>query len=141
MRCQTFLFSFFPCSADHERDWPPCKVVFFGLATNALNVRNNNKTTTTPLAEQFPAFPPSWACHPRSLAHHRGTPSPSYDFEENLAIMRHYRKAPVVAILGSIHIFVCNFGSDVFPLLRYLTRHPHSHDDAGEYEQDFVGTV
>ena len=31
-----------PCSADHERDWPPCKVVFFGLATNALNVRNNN---------------------------------------------------------------------------------------------------
>ena len=42
MRCQTFSFSFFPCSADHERDWPPCKVVFFGLATNALNVRNNN---------------------------------------------------------------------------------------------------
>ena len=28
-----------PCSADHERDWPP-QVVFFGLATNALNVRN-----------------------------------------------------------------------------------------------------
>ena len=37
-----FLF-FFLCSADHERDWPPCKVVFFGLATNALDVRNNNK--------------------------------------------------------------------------------------------------
>ena len=38
-----FIFIFFPCSADHERDWPPCKVVFFGLATNnALNVRNNN---------------------------------------------------------------------------------------------------
>ena len=36
------FFIFFPCSADHERDWPPCKVVFFGLATNALNVRNNN---------------------------------------------------------------------------------------------------
>ena len=36
-----FLCSFFPCSADHERDWPPCKVVFFGLATSALNVRNN----------------------------------------------------------------------------------------------------
>ena len=42
VRCQTFSFSFFPCSADHERDWPPCEVVFFGLATNALNVRNNN---------------------------------------------------------------------------------------------------
>ena len=42
VRCQTFSFSFFPCSADHERDWPPCKVVFFGLATNALNVRNNS---------------------------------------------------------------------------------------------------
>ena len=37
-----FLLLFFPCSADHERDWPPCKVVFFGLATNTLNVRNNN---------------------------------------------------------------------------------------------------
>ena len=23
-----FFFSFFPCSADHERDWPPCKEVF-----------------------------------------------------------------------------------------------------------------
>ena len=32
----------FPCSADHERDWPPCKVVCFGLATNTLNVRNND---------------------------------------------------------------------------------------------------
>ena len=41
-RCQTFSFLFFFLSADHERDWPPCKVVFFGLATNALNVRNNN---------------------------------------------------------------------------------------------------
>ena len=46
VRCQTFSFSFFPCSADHERDWPPCKVVFFGLATNALNVRNNNNNNT-----------------------------------------------------------------------------------------------
>ena len=36
------FFFFFPCSADHERDWPPCKVAFFGLATNALDVRNNN---------------------------------------------------------------------------------------------------
>ena len=42
VRCQTFSLFFFPCSADHERDWLPCKVVFFGLATNALNVRNNN---------------------------------------------------------------------------------------------------
>ena len=38
-----FFFFFFSCSADHERDWPPCEVVFWGLATNALNVRNNNK--------------------------------------------------------------------------------------------------
>ena len=42
-RCQTSYFLFYyPCSADHERDWPPCKVVFFGLATNMLNMRNNN---------------------------------------------------------------------------------------------------
>ena len=38
-----FFFFFSLCSADHERDWPPCKVVFFGLATNALNVRNNKQ--------------------------------------------------------------------------------------------------
>ena len=25
-----FLLFSFPCSADHERDWPPCKVVFSG---------------------------------------------------------------------------------------------------------------
>ena len=37
-----FFFLFPPCSADHERDWPPRKVVVFGLASNALNVRNNN---------------------------------------------------------------------------------------------------
>ena len=36
------FFSFFTCSANHERDWPPFKVVFFRLATNALNVRNAN---------------------------------------------------------------------------------------------------
>ena len=40
-----FLLFSFPCSADHERDWPPCKVVFFGLATNTLNVRNDKKST------------------------------------------------------------------------------------------------
>ena len=28
--------------ADHERDWPPCKVVCLGLATNTLNVKNSN---------------------------------------------------------------------------------------------------
>ena len=37
-----FILYFFPCSADHERDWPPCKVLFSWLAINALNVRNNN---------------------------------------------------------------------------------------------------
>ena len=44
-----FLLFSFPCSADHERDWPPCKVVFFGLATNTLNVRNskNNNLSGT----------------------------------------------------------------------------------------------
>ena len=25
-----FLLFSFPCSADHEQDWPPCKVVFSG---------------------------------------------------------------------------------------------------------------
>ena len=47
-----FFFFFFPCSADHERDWPPCKVpvVFFGLATNALNVRNNNNSNNNIVA-------------------------------------------------------------------------------------------
>ena len=40
--CQTFVLLSFPCSADHEQDWPPCKVAIFGLAINTLNVRNNN---------------------------------------------------------------------------------------------------
>ena len=44
-----FFFFFFPCSSDHERDWPPCRVDFFGLATNALNVRNNNNNNFFPL--------------------------------------------------------------------------------------------
>ena len=39
-----FRFLFFPCSADHERDWPPCNILsFFGLATNTLIVRSNIK--------------------------------------------------------------------------------------------------
>ena len=65
MASQTFSFSFFPCSADHERDWPPCKVVFFGLATNALNVRNNNNNNIVrreygmDLDESFPVLVPS----------------------------------------------------------------------------------
>ena len=45
------LFSF-PCSADHERDWPPCKVFFFGLAINTLNVRNNNSNTYSKSMDQ-----------------------------------------------------------------------------------------
>ena len=53
MRYQTFSSSFFPCSADHERDWPPCKVVFFGLATNALNVRNNNNNNNNNLFQYY----------------------------------------------------------------------------------------
>ena len=50
-----FLF-FFPCSADDKRDWPPCKVVFFGLATNALNTRNNNNNNNSPNKEEMIAF-------------------------------------------------------------------------------------
>ena len=50
VRCQPFYFVLFSLSADHERDWPPCKVLlkysFFGLATNTLNVRNNNHKVT-----------------------------------------------------------------------------------------------
>ena len=49
-----FLLFSFPCSADHERDWPPCEVVFFGLATNTLNVRNNNNSNS----KRFDIFPP-----------------------------------------------------------------------------------
>ena len=36
----------FPCSEDHERDWPPSKVVFV-LATNTPNVRNNNNNNNS----------------------------------------------------------------------------------------------
>ena len=29
-----FLLFSFPCSADHERDWPPCKVVLTSTGDN-----------------------------------------------------------------------------------------------------------
>ena len=39
-----FILFSFPCSADHERDWPPCYKLssFFGLAINTLNVGTDN---------------------------------------------------------------------------------------------------
>ena len=40
MRCQTFSFSFFPCSADHERDWPPCKNSMFARLGTDYEIRN-----------------------------------------------------------------------------------------------------
>ena len=55
--------------------------------------------------------------------------------------MRHQRVAPVVATLGPIYRFVQTFYGGIFPLLRYFPRHPYSHDDVVECEQDFVGTV
>ena len=47
------IFSYFPCSADHERDWPPCKIVFFGLTTNTLNMRSSNNNNVHTLAFAF----------------------------------------------------------------------------------------
>ena len=38
----------FPCLADHERDSPPCQVVFFGLATNTRKVRRHPNILTFP---------------------------------------------------------------------------------------------
>ena len=66
--------------------------------------------------------------------------SVGHDFKEKLASMRHQKEAPVVATLGPIFLLVLNFDGCVFPLLRHFPRHPHSHDDAVECEQDFVGT-
>ena len=57
-----FFFLFFPCSADHERDWPPFKVVFSGLATNALNVRNNNNNNVAILPVVTKGLPISTQC-------------------------------------------------------------------------------
>ena len=62
-----FLLAFFPYSADHERDWPPCKVVFFGLATNTLHVRNNEKALSSIISpKRFDIFPPDWGMLRRS---------------------------------------------------------------------------
>ena len=59
--CHTSCFPLFPpppCSADHERDWSPCKikVVFFGLATNTLDARNNNKQEVLYLQPMIPGL-------------------------------------------------------------------------------------
>ena len=37
-----FILFSFPGTANHERDWPPCKVVLFWSATNTMSVRSNN---------------------------------------------------------------------------------------------------
>ena len=42
-----FLLCLSPYTADLDRDRPPCKVVFLGLATNTLNVRNNSNNNYT----------------------------------------------------------------------------------------------
>ena len=38
------FFSLLSRLRGEQRDWTPIKVVFFGLATNTLNVRNNNNS-------------------------------------------------------------------------------------------------
>ena len=48
VRCQTFSFILFSCSADHERDWSPYKVVF----------RVGNQYAEPP--KRFDIFPPDW---------------------------------------------------------------------------------
>ena len=57
-----FLLFSFPCSVDHERVWPPCKVVFGGLATNTLNVRLQPMIPP----KRFDIFPPDWGMPRRS---------------------------------------------------------------------------
>ena len=49
---------FFPCSVEHERDWPPCKVVFFGLATNTLTGEITTTTTAGKVLEHLESFFP-----------------------------------------------------------------------------------
>ena len=47
--CAARLFFFFPCSADQERDWPPCKVVFcfFRVGNQCAECEKQQTTTTT----------------------------------------------------------------------------------------------
>ena len=40
-----FLF-FFPFSADHERDWPPCKVVFFRVGNQCAECEKQQQPNT-----------------------------------------------------------------------------------------------
>ena len=52
VRCQTFLLLIFPCSADHERDWPPCCCCCCCRLTHSAycpcNWRNYGDTTSQP---------------------------------------------------------------------------------------------
>ena len=41
------FFIFFPCSADHERDRPPYKVVFFRVGNQCAECEKQQQTTTT----------------------------------------------------------------------------------------------
>ena len=46
-----FVLFFFPCSADHERDWPSCKVVFWGVGNQYAECE---KKKTIAVAEGYP---------------------------------------------------------------------------------------
>ena len=47
---------FFSCSADHERDWPSCKVVL-GLVVNVLNIQTTIRTLAVQLSHRTQGSP------------------------------------------------------------------------------------
>ena len=53
-RCaaRLFVLFFFPCSADHERDWPSCKVVFWGVGNQYAECEK--KKNNSCMAEGYP---------------------------------------------------------------------------------------
>ena len=47
-----FLLLYFPCSADHERDWPPCEVVF-RVGNQYAECEKQQQTTTNNNKQQL----------------------------------------------------------------------------------------
>ena len=93
-----FILFSFPCSADHEQDWRPCKVVFFGLVTNTLN----NSTLLLPcwiLYYIVPMLPPSgnpFKCHEEVLYLQPMVPPKRFDiFPPDWGMLRRSRRVQI----------------------------------------------
>ena len=62
-----FLLFSFPCSVDHERDWPPCKVVFFRVGNQYAQCEKQQQQQQQPSGNPFKCHKEVLSLHPMIL--------------------------------------------------------------------------